>query len=296
MMAPYLRQGTLRFVPGYKLQTQWGLPEAMVFALESAGAPLIAFAIHGSAGMPAVMTGLVMVCVAVALLMLHLGRPRRAWRAMLSVRHSWISRGTLALGSVVVLTALYLVLALLPDTTHAGPPSSVAQMLAVLLGCLGLFVGVYPGLVLSSSPAIGFWNSGLLPVLSLLQGVCTAVLIAFAFPGGAGTTPGGSGAWAAVWLLAALALALALYIASMLRRGAAAAESARYLLRGCRAQFAVVACLLGIGLPLALAAWAALGGTAHLVAVYAAAALARLGGDIALRHAFLKVGMFDPVI
>ncbi len=164
-MTSYLRQGTLRFVPGYKLQTLWGRSEATVFALECAGAPLVALAIHSGAGLAALATGLAMVSVAIVLLLLHLGHPLRAWRAILNVRHSWISRGTVALGSVVVLGTFYLAL-----SASAGATGSLASTLGILLACLGLFVGAYPGLVLSSSPAIAFWNSGLLPVLSLLQG------------------------------------------------------------------------------------------------------------------------------
>lgn len=288
-MSRYLRQGTLKFVPGYKLQTRWGRSEATVFALECAGAPLIAMAIYTGAGFTALVTGLVMVCVAIVLLLMHLGHPRRAWRAILNVRYSWISRGTVALGSVVVLGALYLLLSGMSGTTGA-----VVAMIAVVLACLGVFVGAYPGLVLSSSPAIAFWNSGLLPVLSLLQGTSTAVLMVLAFLGQGVEASGTPGPWIAVSLLVALALTLALYISSMLQRGGAAAESACYLIKSHTLQFTLGACVVGIGLPLVLALWAALGG--HVAAICMIAAIARLGGDFALRHAFLKVGMYSPVI
>lgn len=288
-MSRYLRQGTLKFVPGYKLQTRWGRSEATVFALECAGAPLIAMAIYGGAGPVAVVTGLVMVFTAVILLLMHLGHPLRAWRAILNVRYSWISRGTVALGSVMVLGTAYLALSTMGSTT-----SAVADGIAILLALLGLFVGAYPGLVLSSSPAIAFWNSGLLPVLSLLQGASTAVLMMLAFLAQGVEASGTPGPWVAVSLLVALALALALYVSSMLQRGRAAAESARFLMKGHVLQFWLVVCVVGIGVPLALALWAALGG--HAAALCAVAAIARLGGDFALRHAFLKVGMYSPVI
>ncbi len=290
-MTSYLRQGTLKFVPGYKLQTRWGLSEATVFALECAGAPLIAMAIYSGAGVFAFSTGLLMVCMAVVLLLLHLGHPRRAWRAILNVRYSWISRGTLAIGSVAVLAGVYLLLAAVAGASQTG---LVGATIAVVLACLGVFIGAYPGLALSSSPAIAFWNSGLLPVLSLLQGTSIAVLIVLAFLGSGPDAAGTAGPWVAVSLLGALALTLAHYIASMLRRGAAAAESARYLMRGHALQFTLAACVVGIGVPLALALWAALGGP--VAALCAIAAVARLGGDIALRHVFLKVGMYNPVI
>lgn len=288
-MSRYLRQGTLKFVPGYKLQTRWGRSEAAVFALECAGAPLVAMAIYGGAGLVAMATGLVMVLTAVILLLMHLGHPLRAWRAILNVRYSWISRGTVALGSVIVLGTGYLALGAMGNTT-----SAVVDSIAILLALLGLFVGAYPGLVLSSSPAIAFWNSGLLPVLSLLQGTSTAALMMLAFLGQGAEASGTPGPWIAVSLLVALALTLALYISSMLQRGEAAAESARFLIKGHTLQFWLVVCVVGIGVPLALALWAALGG--HVAVLCAVAAIARLGGDFALRHAFLKVGMYSPVI
>lgn len=288
-MSSYLRQGTLRFVPGYKLQTRWGRSEATVFALECAGAPLVAMAIYSGAGFMAMLTGLLMVLVAVVLLLLHLGHPRRAWRAILNVRYSWISRGTVALGSVMVLGTAYLALSAMENATGV-----LASSIAVLLALLGLFVGAYPGLVLSSSPAIAFWNSGLLPVLSLLQGISTAYLMMLAFLGRSAQASEAPSPWVAVALLAALALILALYISSMLQRGSAAAESARFLMKAHTLQFWWVVCILGICVPFALALWAALGG--HVAALSAVAAIARLGSDFALRHVFLKVGMYSPVI
>ena len=136
----------------------------------------------------------------------------------------------------------------------------------------------------------------MLPVLSLLQGTSTAVLMLLALGGALQGMTTSSAVWAALWLLVTLALVLALYLVSMLRRGAAAAESARYLMRGHTAQFIGLACTVGIGLPLILMLWAAMSGSAHLAALCGLAAVTRLAGDVALRHAFLKVGMYDPVI
>lgn len=294
-MNAYLRQGQLKFVPGYRLQTRWGLSEAVVFSLECAGAPLVALAAYGGGGPLAVLVGVAMMATAILLLLRHLGRPARAWRTLSSLRHSWISRGSLALGSVLMLGLAYL---LAWRIGGQAPTGAGAGVLVVLLAVLGLFVAAYPGLVLASLPGIGFWNSALLPVLSLLQGGSTALLLLAVF----GTALPGSAvgllATAALGMLVALALALALYLASMLRRGGGAAESARYLMQGHRGQFAGGACVLGIGLPLALTAWVALAPAtgAAAAALCGVAAAARLAGDVALRHAFLKVGMYDPVI
>jgi sulfite dehydrogenase (quinone) subunit SoeC len=292
-MAAYLRQGTLKFIPGYKLQTRWGLSEATVFALECAGAPLIALAAYAGASLAALWAGLIMVALAIVLLLRHLGRPERAWRAISNLRHSWISRGSVALGAVVGLGLLYV---LMVGTQASALAGAAGTLLTGVLICLGVFVGAYPGLVLSSSPAIAFWNSALLPVLSLLQGASTSVLMLLALGGAPQGTSTSSTVWSALWLLVGMALVLALYLASMLRRGAAAAESARYLMLGHAAQFIGLACIVGIGLPLILMLWTVAGSSGHFAALCGVAAVARLGGDVALRHSFLKVGMYDPVI
>lgn len=291
-MAEYLKQGTLKFVPGYKLQTRWGFTEACVFTLECAGAPLLAMAVLWGAPRLAFALGLGMVVLAIVLLLSHLGHPMRAWRAILNVRTSWISRGTLALGAFVLCGLLYLYFAW--SGAAAEQSGALKSVLEWAIIALALFIGLYPGLVLSASPAISFWSSGLLPVLSLLQGSTTAMLMLLAFRAAEGAIVDTAILWAALWLLSALAVSLALYIAAMLRRGAGGAESARYLLRGHPGQFVGVACIVGILLPLLMVALvaASVGGTQAL----ALAAIGRLAGDLALRHAFLKVGMFDPVI
>ena len=159
-----------------------------------------------------------------------------------------------------------------------------------------LFIGLYPGLVLSATSAIAFWNSGLLPILSLLQGTTSAASLLVAFGAGAATLAGVPLTGLLLWLLAAHALVLALYLASMLRRGAAASESARHLLRDHRSLFLVAACGLGILVPFVLTVTVAFGGRQGGALLLASIAIARLAGDLALRQSFLKVGMFERVI
>lgn len=290
-MSDYLVQGRLRFAPGYKLQRRWGVTEAAVFTLECIGAPLVAMSLLVQAGLASFVAGLLMVVLAIVLLLVHLGHPRRAWRAMLNVRHSWISRGTLALGAFVALGLLCLVVRLW-SAPEQVPAVNVTVRWAFVSGAV--FIGLYPGLVLSASPAIPFWNTGLLPVLSLMQGVASATVVLVAIDGRNATLGGQELAAVALWLLAAVALVLSVYVAGMLRRGAAGAESARHLMRDHSWLFFGAAWGLGIVLPFALMAGFA--STEGGFLALAVAALARVAGDFALRHAFLKVGMFDPVI
>lgn len=285
----YRQQGKLHFAPGFKLQTRWGMNEAVIFTLEGAGGSLVAASLLVGGPLAAVALGTGMVALAIVLLLMHLGHPLRAWRAILNVRGSWVSRGTLVLGSFVALGALRTIAEPLGLLDQGA---ALASLIAWLLVAGGIFIALYPGLVLSASSAIPFWNSGLLPVLSLAQGTTSGVLLLLAFGGPGVDDP--RLLTAGVWLLVAQTVLLGLYVASMLRRGGAGAESSTYLLRGHPLLFAAASCGLGIALPLALLAAAAFGYGG--IAALALAALARLAGDLALRRAFLKVGMFDPVI
>ena len=93
--------------------------------------------------------------------------------------------------------------------------------------------------------------------------------------------------------IVAVALLTAIYVGTMLRRGAAGAESARHLLRDRRGLFALAGCGLGLVVPAIAIGWGVAGGGD---AAWWTAALARAAGDYATRRAFLEVGMFDPVI
>jgi formate-dependent nitrite reductase membrane component NrfD len=290
----YLRQGTLDFSVGYKLQTRWGAAEAGVFTLECAGAGLIAASLLCGDYARGLGTGVALVAGAILLLLSHLGHPARAWRAMLNVRTSWISRGTLALGALFTLGACHAALLVAAPYAYHGMPG---ELLAWVLLGLAAFVSCYPGLVLSSSPAIPFWNSGLLAVLSAVSGLASGLAALLALLALDGRYSGLLVPLAGIegWLLVALAAILAIYVASMARRGAAAAESASFLLRGQPGLFVMGACVTGIAAPLLVALALGAGDETPAVVVVLAAA-ARLGGDFALRHAFLKVGMFNPVV
>lgn len=293
MMHRYLRHGDLDFSVGYKLQTRWGLMEAAIFTLECAGAGLFSASLLAQESVAGMVAGLALVALAILLLLSRLGHPVRAWRAILNVRTSWISRGTLVLGGFVGFGILYVMLRRWGGLEEAA---GIAQVLQWVLLAAGAFILIYPGLVLSASPAIPFWNSGLLPVLSAGNGMTSglAFFIAIAAAAGHGSFLPRQAALLEFWLLVALAIVVFLYVAVMLRRGAAAAESAVFLLRSQAWLFAGASCAVGLALPMLLALWMAKAGSGVEAAVLIV--IARLAGDVAVRHSFIKVGMFDPVV
>jgi formate-dependent nitrite reductase membrane component NrfD len=292
-MQRYLRQGDLDFSVGYKLQTRWGLMEAAIFTLECAGAGLFCASLLAQESVVGMVTGLALVALAILLLLSHLGHPARAWRAMLNVRTSWISRGTLVLGGFVGLGILYVIFRRWGGLEETA---GIAQALRWVLLAAGAFILIYPGLVLSASPAIPFWNSALLPVFSAGNGMTSglALFLAVAAAAGNGSSLPPQAALLEFWLLVVLGIAVFLYIAVMIRRGAAAAESAVFLLRGQAWLFSGASCVLGLALPMLLALWMAKAGSGVEAAVLIV--IARLAGDVAVRHSFIKVGMFNPVV
>ena len=292
-MQKYLRQGELQFSAGYKMQTRWGAAEAAVFALECAGASLFATALFVFELPMALAAGIAMVALAVFLLFAHLGHPARAWRALGNLRESWISRGTVVLGGFLGLGILYCLLRFGAGMEATDGAARVATWL--LLGA-SAFILVYPGLVLSASPAIPFWSSGLLPVMSAGNGMTSGLALFMAIAAADETAPASIAPLDSLqlWLLVALSVVLFLYVVVMIRRGGTAKESAGCLLTREAWLFGGAGCALGLGIPMAIAVGVA--GAGSVAGLLVLAAVARLCGDFAIRYAFLRAGMFSPLV
>ncbi|HEX6961456.1 MAG TPA: DmsC/YnfH family molybdoenzyme membrane anchor subunit, partial [Lacipirellula sp.] len=83
-------------------------------------------------------TSLAFGLLALAASLLHLGRPQYAFRAVLGLRHSWLSREIVAFGAFAVLATLYA--GVLAAETWSGVPSSPggARFIPWLGGAVGL--------------------------------------------------------------------------------------------------------------------------------------------------------------
>lgn len=261
--------------------------EAIVFALEGLGAAgFLYFAISGHlAGM---VGSLACMAIAVVLLLSHLGKPMLAWRAILNVRRSWISRGTASIALFIFFGGLYV-------CGQAVPALSVIQSANIfLLACAGVtatFILFYPGLAMRSSAGIAFWASPMLPVLSFFQGHLTGRLVS-------GAVTNEPVAWTIDNDFNSTCLALIILIAgsmyslmrTMKRRGGASRVSSDWLIKEERLLFWGLAVGLGLVLPMGLIVVSP-SSTTLLVSVV----LARIVGDVAFRYAVLKVGAFESV-
>lgn len=99
----------------------------------------------------------------------YLGKPERVWRAILRPQTSELSRGTILLG----LFLIFGVLQLAPSLSYFSglPWESSSLFFKIVMPILGLFVIIHGFVTLSVISALPFWNSAIVPVLSLASGI-----------------------------------------------------------------------------------------------------------------------------
>ena len=104
---------------------------------------------------------------------LHLGRPRYAFRAVLGITHSWLSREVVAFGAFAVLTPAYAVaVAVTPDGWLAG----VLGASALAAG----FAGIGCSVMLYAVTRRAWWRAVRTAPLFLLSGAVTGALATMA--------------------------------------------------------------------------------------------------------------------
>ncbi len=286
-MTHIFHQGAVDFSVGYKVQTTWGFQEAMTFVLEGLGASLffVALLADNVAGMSA---GIVVLVLSGALLMSHLGRPMNMIYVMANFRHSWMSRGAVI---IPLFIGLGLLLVLAQGLLGWSPSQGWRQAIQVVFFVLATFTVLKSGLVLSTFPAIAFWNGGLLPVIFALSGLSAGLAVFTAFDAFLVDR--------LVWLTPALTVALGLALATHLitmKNGSRAAKVSVELIKERHAlPFYGAGVGLGIVVPLALGILAAVDADSGSRYLWAAIAVTRLLGDIVVRDVLLKVGVFDKV-
>jgi formate-dependent nitrite reductase membrane component NrfD len=296
MKHPPKKQGDLDFSVSPRLQTIWGFREATVFFLE--GVSVTVFIGYMFLGIvPGMVVGVALLIAAVLLLLSHLGHPLRAWMAIRNVRRSWVSRGTCVIGAFIGLGFIYVGAPMISQIELGG---SLTMAIALLLIVAGIFILLYPGFAMAASPAIPFWSSGLLPVLSLANGLASGgmvlLLSVVTITGQSDTTVGPVDL---VWLeqsaLGALAVITLVYIVSMSNAGAAASLSASHVITRELTLFWGLAVGAGLVLPIAAIALTLTCNVAPAGLLWVAV-VGRLVGDVSGRYAFLKGGIYEAVL
>ncbi len=279
------------FVLGFRAQQEWGWKIALAFFFGELGSGLFfVSAFYDFVVGMAVGWFLVSVAKPTALF-LHLGQPQRFWRAIMGLGKSWISRGLLAsvlftgFGGAHILNLHYHIVS-----------GGLAQLLLVVAMLACLVVMVYLGFVLSYSPSITLWGTGIMPVISLsyalLGGVTLFILLAYHTV--LQENP------QALALLKAVELGLVLFcgviMLSFLHGAAYASEAGKrsvaLLLKQDLAKwFVPLVLVVGILLTALLIFFGPVSFTAVL-----AVAVVELVGDFALKILIFKAGLYEPTI
>jgi Fe-S-cluster-containing dehydrogenase component/DMSO reductase anchor subunit len=137
----------------------------LVLTQLSVGAFLVDLLLPGSTSRSSAALALLTGLLALGASVLHLGRPRLAWRAVLGVRHSWLSREALAFGGFAGLAVPYSALA------WVRPGSGLLVPLGALVAATGL-TGVACSVLLYARTRRTWWRAS---ATSIRFGMTTVV-------------------------------------------------------------------------------------------------------------------------
>lgn len=232
--------------------------------------------------------GLLALCTIVlggAVLLLELGNPLRAWRGVMRLGTSWLSRGALFVCLFIITGFLSIAPAFV-----AGLPWDVGSPAGRTLGWIAalcaLMIILYPGFYLAKNRSIPFWNTAWLP----------AALVAYAVLGGSAMILVGSAYLAdglrpvttlAAWLIVVALVLVVAYLSAMHRAGGPAKESVRLLNTpplSWTFRFGIL--LVGMALPLLLLLW--------FPSALVLAGVCMLAGSLLFRYCVLKAGVYVP--
>jgi formate-dependent nitrite reductase membrane component NrfD len=291
-----------------KPQKSWGIRHAFWFFAMGVGAALylneLLFGIEVGyiLGMSlSHVLGLVFVGVGGLILISDLGRPERFWRALLNPRRSWIAVGAICDFLFMFLDSLYV----LPSLTWQGeqPLAGLAWgdgwfafLLHGIAAASAFVIIVYPGLVLSSSPSIPFWNTTLIPLQYLFFAFTSAISMALAFRAAQGESIPEGWVLTAILLLCTCLLLTVSHLISAYQMRGTARESARRLLRGpFMAHLWLGVFVVGLTLPLILLALASHGTGLGAPGMIGIGLLSQVGNFYS-KLGTLRVGLYPPIL
>lgn len=278
------------FTVDYRSNEELDSLVALNLAFEGSGSALVLSSalINYSHG---IIVGLVLVAMGVLFLLFHLGNRLRCWRVIVGLKNSWISRGSLFAGGLMLFGAL----SLFPLGEMYGFAVRAGTILFAFLTI------IYSGFFLSSMTPIPFWNTPLTPVLFLLHSGTTglSILVFMLALTTGGPSVNGIIGW--VVILAGMALVLTVtHVMVMATSTNAARESVRLLLRnGLRLSFLGGAITAGLIVPLAISLYLYFStglSTQNLIGILTITVVFRGIGDYAFRSSVLNAGIYEMMI
>jgi formate-dependent nitrite reductase membrane component NrfD len=279
------------FMFSYTVQQEWAWLISAAFFFGGVGAGV--FVISYFAGY---YTGMVVGLAVVAVLkttahLLFLGRPLRAWRAVTKWRTSWLSRGVLAIIVFLLAGFVYASPKLGIDVVDKG--SAVQEVFGVIAVLGAVVVMIYDGFVLKQSRGIPFWNTYLIPLLTIGYATLAGVTLTLVLQS-ITLTHAHQGSLEAlqITMLVVNLVLVGLYVVAARTRGAAAQVSAAMLTRGrLRALFLLV---VGLGL-LGTLVFSAIAIAADSVPFQAIGACCDLIADFFIFFAVIRSGVYAPL-
>jgi formate-dependent nitrite reductase membrane component NrfD len=269
-----------------RAQQEWAWLLATWLFLGGTGGGL--FVLYAVLGLPPLFGALSLAIVLAGgiVLLLELGSPLRAWRALFRASTSWLSRGVFCVLFFIVSGSLFVA----PQFAGGAWLTPIAGgAAAILLGWVAalsaLMIMLYPAFFFrSTSRAIPFWNTPLLPVLFVCYAVLGAVgviLLLGAYSGG--LLP--QMRLLAALLIAVNAILIVMYLTSVDRSADAVRESVRLLNRAPLCAVAWIG-VVAAGLVLPLLA------VLFVPSADAAAGAGILLGALLVRYCLLKAGVY----
>ena len=223
--------------------------------------------------------------------LIYLGKPLRAWRTILRPKTSELSRGTILLGGFLIMGLLQLALSL--KGFQFLPWSEDALFFKIMLSILGFFVITHGFMTLSVISAVPFWNSAIMPPLSLVSGIWVGTQLAIGLSSGVQVAVEG----AARWSIFSYALLVLFYLWNAKHSSLASQKSYHLLSKGELApHFYIGVVLIALLIPLIITVYIyARPGEPALGMLYVRVICALIG-DLALRYCIFKAARYMPLI
>ncbi len=265
---------TNEFIIKTKTQQEWRWFIAVALFLAGIGSGAYIMSVWLMHNVLAGFIGIAIVAVGSSLaFFLDLSRKSQFWRVMMRPQRSWISRGIL----LIILFTISGVVSLIA-------PNPVLQWVATICA---VGVMMYSGFVLSYSPAIPFWNTPLLPLISIVYALMGGVGLLF------GLSAVGPGLETLetleMGLIAICAILIFTYLITMSSSTIAAREATSSLIAGRQAApFWVLVVLAGLLVPFIFASLTKFGVLTSQTLVVAG--VLELTGALSFRYCLLRAG------
>jgi len=228
--------------------------------------------------------------------MLYLGKPERAWRAILRPAKSELSRGLVIMLLFVVVGAIQIAPTLSSFSLLPWQPSML--LLKLLMAVLSFFVISHGFMTMNVISAIPFWNSAILPVLSVASGVWLGTQLAM----GLGSAFSNKALWLSLdpvarWSLFVYAFLIIYYFWNAGHATPAVKKSLRVILKGdLSVPFYVCVVLIGLVIPIAISLYYWGNGLNQAKGLLYLRMICALIGDVSLRYTISKSGRYSPLI